>query len=197
MIKLLWPVDGQEAGPVISSPSELDQPRCWFAVHTSSNQEKRVGQHLEMRGIEVFLPQYTAIRRWKNRTTVKIERPLFTGYLFAKIARTERVRILEIPNVVSLVGRGKELIPVPDEEIEVLRAGIGVRRVDPYPYLKVGTRARIRSGAMAGLEGVLVRKDGSLRVVVSIESIMRSVAVHVLADEVEPCGPEAGLKPGS
>lgn len=159
----------------------------WYALHTFSNQEKRVEQHLRMKGIEVFLPLYTVIRRWKNRTTNRIELPLFAGYLFVKIPVVERVRVLEVPAVVSIVGNGRELLPLPPAEIETLRIGLRIGRVDPHPYLKVGGRARIRSGPLAGLEGVVVRKDENLRVVVNIESIMRSFAVHVQGDEVEPC----------
>jgi len=169
-------------------PLLVIQPeRNWYALYTASNQEKRVEEHLRTKGVEAFLPLYTVTRRWKNRTTRKIELPLFTGYVFAKIAVTERVRVLEVPTVVSIVGSGRELLPIPEAEIDTLRNGLRLRQVDPYPYLKVGARARIRSGALAGLEGVVVRKDGQLRVVISIDCIMRSFAVHVCADELEPC----------
>ena len=159
----------------------------WYALHTFSNQEKRVEQHLRMKGIEVFLPLYTVTKRWKNRTTNKIDLPLFTGYLFVKISAVTRVRVLEIPSVVSIVSNGREPLALPSYEIDKLRAGLRAGQIDPHPYLKIGSRARIRSGAMAGLEGVVVRKDDHLKVVVSIESIMRSFAVHVHADELEPC----------
>jgi transcription antitermination factor NusG len=149
--------------------------------------KKKVEQHLRMREIESFLPLYTVTRRWKNRTTAKVELPLFAGYVFAKIARTEGVRVLEVPMVHSIVGNGCGALPIPDAEIDALRSGLHLRQVDPYPYMKVGARARIRSGALAGLEGVVVRKDGHLRVVLSLDLIMKSIAVHVKADELEPC----------
>jgi transcription antitermination factor NusG len=95
--------------------------------------------------------------------------------------------VLEVPQVVSIVGFGTKPMPLPDREIEVLREGLHLRRFDPHPYLKVGSSARIRSGPLAGLQGVLVRKDDRLRIVLSIDLIQRSVAVHVDADEVEPC----------
>lgn len=161
--------------------------RHWYAVYTASNQEKRVEHHLRNKGVEVFLPLYTVLRRWKNRTTATLELPLFAGYLFTKIAPNERIRVLEVPAVLSILGSGHELLPLADAEIETLKSGLRLRQVDPCPCLKVGNRARIRSGALAGLEGVVVRKDEQLRVVVSIDSIMRSFAVHVNADELEPC----------
>jgi transcription antitermination factor NusG len=159
----------------------------WYALHTFSNQEKRVEQHLRMKDIEVFLPLYTVTKRWKNRTTNRIELPLFTGYLFVNIAAVKRVRVLEIPSVVSIVSNGREPLALPSSEIETLRAGLHAGQIDPHPYLKIGSRARIRSGALAGLEGIVIRKDDHLKVVVSIDSILRSFAVHVQADDLEPC----------
>ncbi|HTC92077.1 MAG TPA: UpxY family transcription antiterminator [Terriglobales bacterium] len=177
----------ESSRPDAATPSQMEPVRNWYALYTASNQEKRVEQHLRMKGVEVFLPLYTVTKRWKNRTTQKVELPLFTGYVFARIALTERVRVLEVPTVVSIVGSGRELLPLPDAEIDTLRTGLQLRQVDPYPYLKVGNRARIRSGPLAGLEGVVIRKDGHLRVVVSVDCIMQSFAVHVYADELEPC----------
>src|SRR5215468_12413918 len=88
-----------------SLPATLEQARRWYAVYTASNREKRVEQHLRMKGVEVFLPLYTITKRWKNRMTMKIDLPLFAGYVFTRIALSERVRVLEAPAVVSLVGK--------------------------------------------------------------------------------------------
>ena len=160
--------------------------RQWFVLYTRSNHEKRVEQHLRRRNIESFLPLYTVARRWKNRTTAKVQLPLFPGYVFVKIARRESVRVFEIPMVHSIVGNGREALALPEDEIETLRTGLHLRQVDPFPYVKIGVRARIRSGPLAGLEGVVVRKDNRFRVVLSIDLIMKSIAVQVDADEIEP-----------
>src|SRR5215813_2615263 len=182
-----YSTDSEQLSTRSSNRSRAEQARHWYALYTASNQEKRVDQHLRMKGVEVFLPLYTIAKRWKNRMKMKVELPLFTGYVFVRIALGERVRVLEVPGVVSVVGNGREPLPLLDAEIDTLRTGLRLRHVDPYPYLKVGNRARIRTGALAGLEGVVVRKDDRLQVVVSIDAIMRSFAVHVHADELEPC----------
>src|SRR5215468_8624070 len=147
-----------------SLPATLEQARRWYAVYTASNREKRVEQHLRTKGVEVFLPLYTVTKRWKNRTRAKVDLPLFPGYLFVRIAVTERVRVLEVPNVVSIVGKGREPIPLSDLELDVVRTGLRLGQVDPHPYLKVGNRARIRTGPFAGMEGIVLRKAGQLRV---------------------------------
>ena len=165
----------------------VDPSRYWFALYIIRNHEKRVEQHLRTKGVEAFLPLFTATKQWRNHVTAKVDLPLFPGYVFVRITRTERIRVLEIPSVGSLVGNGREPLPLPDAEIEAFRAGLHLRRVDPHPYLKAGIRARIRSGPLAGLEGIIVRKDNHLRVILSIDLIMRSVAVHVQAEDLEAC----------
>jgi transcription antitermination factor NusG len=173
--------------PPAENPLATQTLRKWYALYTLSNHEKRVEEHLRMKDVEVFLPVTTVVRRWKNRTTAKLQIPLFAGYVFTHISPAERIRVLEAPSVLWIVGTGKEALPLPDHEIEILRTSLHLRQVDPYPYLKVGERTRIRSGPLAGLEGIVVRKDDHLRVVLSIDLIRQSVAVHVEADELEPC----------
>jgi hypothetical protein len=50
----------------------------------------------------------------------------------------------------------------------------------------VGRRVRVRTGALAGLEGMLVRRKNGTRFVISLDLIMRSVAVEVDAHDLEP-----------
>lgn len=171
----------------IPVPPVMKAELNWFAVYTTSNHEKKVDQHLRMREIESFLPLYKVIRRWKNRTTVTLDLPLFAGYVFVRIARTERARVLAVPNVNFIVGNGSKALSIPDEYIDTLRSGLRQRQVDPYPYVKVGAKVRIRSGPFAGLQGIIVRKDDQLRVVLSLDLIEKSFAVHVSADELEAC----------
>jgi transcription antitermination factor NusG len=96
----------------------------WFAVYTASNHEKRVVQHLQARKIETFLPLYSVTKRWKNRTTVKIEMPVFAGYVFARIDPSERIRVIEVPMVYSLVGTRGVPTPLPDADIARLRTAL-------------------------------------------------------------------------
>jgi len=157
----------------------------WYAIYVVSNHEKRVESQLKMRGVEVFLPLLTISRRWKNRTTVTLQRPLFPSYVFARIALRNKVRVLEVPRVLWIAGTAGRPMPLPDEEFEILRQGLHHRQVDPHPYVKVGDRARISRGPLAGLQGIVIRKDRHLRIVLSVDLIMRSIAVQVTPDEIE------------
>jgi len=158
----------------------------WFAAYTNSHHEKRVALHFSERQIESFLPLYSTAHGWRNRCTMIIELPLFPNYVFVRIDPRERARVLEVPGVLSLVGFGRTLAPLPDFEIEALRSGLGQRKLEPHAYLVVGERVRIKTGPMTGMEGVLVRKKNNFRVVLALDVIMQSVAVEVDADDLEP-----------
>jgi len=58
-------------------------------------------------------------------------------------------------------------------------------RVDPFPYMKLGSRVRVKSGPLTGLEGVLVKKRSALRLVVSVDLLNRSISAEICATDVE------------
>ena len=160
----------------------------WFALYTTPRHEKHVSEILAERRIETFLPLYRTARQWKKSRPVVLELPLFPAYVFVRIARQARGAVLGAPGVLSLVGSAREPWPLPDLEIEALRLGVHERKVEPHPYLIVGERVRIKAGVMAGVEGVLIRKKHDFRVVLTLDTIMRSVAVEVDADDIEQVG---------
>ena len=171
----------------LTGPKNIESAPQWFAVYTVPRHEKRVDQHLHMRDIERYLPTYRSRRNWKDGSRVTLDLPLFPGYIFVRITRAERVRVLEVTGVLTIVGgTNRELAPLPESEINALRAGLHLRNAEPHTLLTVGQRARITSGALAGMVGVVVRKKNSLRIVLTMDLIRQSMAVEVDARELEP-----------
>jgi transcription antitermination factor NusG len=159
----------------------------WCAVYTNSRHEKRVAQHLHQRQIEHFLPVFHSQRKWSDGSKVSLELPLFPGYIFVHINGTERVRVLEVPGALNVLGgAGRELASLPDAEIDALRSGAHLRNAEPHSLLTVGQRARIRKGALAGMEGFVVRKSNGLRLVLTMDLIMQSISVEVGGEDLEP-----------
>jgi transcription antitermination factor NusG len=166
-------------------PAEYVESR-WYAAYTCPRHEKRVAQQIEHRRIECFLPLYQSVRRWKDRKK-QLDLALFPGYVFVRFALKDRLQVLELPGVVQLVSFGGQPAAVPESDINALRRGLVTQTgILPHPYLKIGRRVRVCSGPMVGLEGLLVRKRDRFRVVLSIELIMRSVAVEVDESDLEP-----------
>ena len=159
----------------------------WFAVYTTCRHEKRVSQHLTQREIDHFLPIYIDQRKWRDGSKVTLELPLFPCYLFVRVPRNERSRVLSVPSVLAIVGgTGREPAPLPDAAIEALQRGVAQRTVSPHPLLTAGQQVRIRSGAFGGMTGIVARRKGGFRVVLTLQQIMQSVAVEVDEQDVEP-----------
>jgi transcription antitermination factor NusG len=183
------------AGEAVLAAKE--PPLQWYAAYTTPRHEKHVAELLAEREIETFLPLYRTVRQWKKSSPILLELPLFPCYLFVRVARSARGSVLNLPGVLSIVGSPKEPWPLPHFEIEALRFGAQMGKIEPHPYLKVGERVRITAGSMAGVEGILVRKKNDFRFVLTLDAIMRSVAVEVDANDLEPVDQPASPAPAA
>jgi transcription antitermination factor NusG len=163
------------------APSGALEGGSWYAVQTRARHEKIVEHRLLERGVTTFLPLVTEVHRWSDRNkTVQV--PLFNCYMFAKLTPTnvDRLRVLRVEGVLGLVGARCEGTPIPDEQIESVRTLVEERMPwFPHPFLKIGQRVRIRGGALDGLEGILVSRNGSRALVISVDAIQRSLVVSV------------------
>jgi len=158
----------------------------WYAAYTCSRHEKRVAEQLDERGIEHFLPLYRSVRRWKDRKK-ELELVLFPGYVFVRLDLADRLRVLQLPGVVRFVSFNGLPAALPGDDIEGLRNGLSHNLVaEHHPFLRVGRRVRVISGPLSGAQGILVRRRNDSRLVISIEAIMRSVAVEIDATDVIP-----------
>jgi len=168
----------------VELPAEYRVAR-WYAAYTSANHEKRVAEQLGVREVEHFLPLYESVRRWKDRR-VTLQLPLFPGYIFVHMALRDRLKVQQVPGVARLVGFDGTPAELPEREIEALRRSLdGGLRAEPHPYLTVGRRVRLKNGPLAGMQGLLLRRKGNFRVVISIDLIQRSVAVDADVADVE------------
>ena len=176
-----WGTASDYAPQSVSSNGE----RRWYALYTLPQNEKSALKQLEMREIEAFLPTYETVKVWKNRQRVRTVMPLFPAYLFVKIERRQRPRVLQSPGVIHIVGNRREDIPIGDCEIELLRAGMEDCRVEPFHELVLGKRVRIKRGSMEGVEGTLVRRGNGLRFILSLKLINQCAAIEVGAEDLE------------
>lgn len=159
----------------------------WYAVQTRSRHEKKVAAELVEKQIVSYLPLLSQVHRWSDRRKV-VQLPLFPGYVFvqAQLEPNVRVAILRVCGVLWFVGTQREATAIPDSQIEDIRALLSAKiALAPYPFLKVGQRVRVRGGALDGLEGILV-SNGQKRLVISVESIQRSLSITIEGYDIEP-----------
>jgi transcription antitermination factor NusG len=157
----------------------------WLAIHTRYQHESLAARSLDYKGFEVFLPQYTVLRRWSDRSK-ELSAPLFPGYVFLRGDLEQQLKILTTPGVLGLVGFAGVPAVIPDEEIDAVRRTVERRvQVEPYPFLKCGDWVRVKEGPLEGIEGILVRNKKQFRLVLSVQLLQKSVAVEVDAWMVE------------
>lgn len=156
---------------------------AWYALWTRSNYERVVSDQLQAKGFETFLPDMSvwSARRGKRRLE---RRSLFPGYLFVRHAldKESYVEIVKARGLVRILGGGWDHpSPVPRAEVESVRTVVDSHLApQPFPYLEKGQRVRIRDGALAGAEGILLeRMDDRALLVVSIELFRRSISIEI------------------
>jgi transcription termination/antitermination protein NusG len=182
-------LDSQVRHDVIPALSPVEQAgTSWFAVQTRPRHEKKVARSLQEKEIKAFLPLFSSTHCWSDRRRV-IHAPLFPSYLFVQISESldVRVPILRTTGVVGIVGNRGVGATIPEEQIQAVQAILeqGIPFTS-FPFLNAGQRVRIRGGSLDGLQGILLAKNGDQSLVVSVETIQKSLAIRVAGYHVEP-----------
>ena len=156
----------------------------WHVLHVLSNHEKKVAQHLQVRCVEYYLPLYREKVRWSDRTVVA-ERPLFSGYVFARFDYQYRIPVISTPGVLRLLGDQKSDL-VDDEELAKIRTGLAQGLIlRPHPTITVGTRVQIREGVFAGVEGVVSELRQQCKVIIALAAVRQCFSIEAHIDELQ------------
>jgi transcription antitermination factor NusG len=152
----------------------------WFALNARQRREKFVSTTLHSKGYESFLPFSRAKRRWTDRVK-NIEIPLFPGYVFCRFDPRDKLSILTIPGVLSIVGNGKVPISIEDAEIQALQTVVySGLLAQEWGYLEVGKRITIEQGPLQGVQGTVLNCEShKKKLLVSITLLRRSIAVNI------------------
>jgi transcription antitermination factor NusG len=168
----------QESTDRANSLSETGTPQ-WFALGVKPRFDKAVARTLKSKGFETLLPLYKKRHRYAARCKVA-ELPLFPGYVFCRFNVLTRLPILTTPGVTQILGIGNTPIPLSENEIASLQAAVkSDLPLQPFPFLQAGQRVRIEDGVLAGVVGIVIRCKQSLRLVLSITLLQRSVFLEI------------------
>jgi transcription antitermination factor NusG len=161
----------------------------WYALFTRYQHEKPVAQALANKNYEVYLPLCNVTRQWQARSK-QLWLPLFPSYVFIRGGMDRPLQIVSTPGVVHVVRFGGRPAIVSEAQLDAVRKILGSHAaVEPHPYLAHGDRVRVKSGVLAGLEGVLIRKKNLAHLVISMQMLGRSAAVEVEMSNIERLGP--------
>jgi transcription antitermination factor NusG len=157
---------------------------AWHVLHVISNHEKRVAQHLIVRSVEHYLPLYTERVKWTDRTVVA-ERPLFSGYVFARFSPQSRIAVISTPGVLRLLG-DDERDMVSCEELDKIRDGLASGLLlRPHQCVSVGTRVRVRDGIFSGAEGIVTELRHQCKVIISLAAVHQCFSLEIKFSALE------------
>lgn len=158
----------------------------WRVLYTRPRAEKKVEERLVAAGIEVFLPMRTSVRQWSDRR-MKVQVPLFPGYIFAHVNESERLVAVQQDGVVKTVSFGSRMAVARPEEIDMLRKLQAIpEQIEAVAMRAVpkGADVVLTNGPLAGVRGQVVGHPRAQYLLVEAASIHQAVRVHVPADWV-------------
>ena len=166
--------------------------RAWFAVRAKPRREMEAEENLRAQGFAAWCPRIRKRVRHARRETVKLA-PLFPGYLFVQLGPEERrwTTIRSTRGVAYVVCFGGRYPEVPAAFIAELQARadangvIAVNGTQPEARLAPGDLVRVRTGALAGLLGIVERLRDADRIIVLMELLQREVRVELPVHGVE------------
>jgi len=152
----------------------------WFAVYTKYKCEKYIVDQLARKGISAYVPLITKTKRYTSRVKTHIV-PLINSHVFVHIKKVDYIRVLQSEYVFTFVKQRKNIISIPDEEINLLKMIVGeVENVEAgeITYEK-GDEVEIIGGNLTGIRGQLIKKEGKNSFVVHLVTIGMQLAITI------------------
>jgi transcription termination/antitermination protein NusG len=165
-----------------------EQNPNWYALFVRSRHEFVTAGQLQKRGIEVFLPSLTKVRRWSDRGKA-VTFPLFPGYMFVHLRPSADIflNVIKTYGTVSFVCHEQgHPAPIDPQEIHTLKLMLNTGGdLDIYPHLCVGNHVTVKRGPLVGASGLLMQKDDQHLFLVSIKILGRSIGMRINPDDLE------------
>ena len=152
----------------------------WYAVRTRSKCEKSTFRDLQAKSIGVYLPLLKKVRQY-NRKRKEVELPLISCYVFVCIGADEYVSVLESPNVVDYVRFGREMVPIPEAEIDLMRRilGEGWEVSAQDCNFNTGDLVEIAAGNLIGVQGYVTRVADQRQILINLKHVGMGLQISV------------------
>jgi len=150
------------------------KPRC----------EKKFSALLTAEKVEHDLPLIESVKRYGAQTK-RFTKPLFAGYVFAKVVLENKARIYQqdlLARVIPVVDEAKLLRQM--EDVRTLVAS-GLE-LTLRPLIQRGTRVRVTGGPLWGLEGVVDDPANPQGIIVAVDVLQQGLHVRMSLENIEP-----------
>jgi transcriptional antiterminator RfaH len=161
-----------------------DEERKWWAVYTKARQEKAMVRQLLAQQVPCYLPLVEKSQILRGRRARSYQ-PVFGGYVFLFGNDDERVKTLQ-------TNRVSQMLPVFDgrefcEDLRRVRDLIAINApLTVESRLEPGQAVRIKSGPFTGIEGTIIQRRNSTRLLIAVKYLQQGVSVQIDDFLVEP-----------
>jgi transcription antitermination factor NusG len=156
---------------------------AWLVAHARPRCEKKIVGYCDDLGIATTLPCYRSVRKYRGKT-VLFEKPLFPGYVFLQAQPEQRAKVYQSDYVANLLVVHDQ--PLFEQQLgDVLRALESGLEIVLAPEIGRGTRVKIKSGPLAGMDGWVEERYGFDTVLLRLDFIAQAAAVKVNAADLE------------
>lgn len=175
----LFPVDLFDNELLLADPE-----RRWWVLYTRSRMEKELMRRLRAMDVPFYGPTLEKRSRTPGGRMQRSYLPLFPNYVFMLGTASERYAALTT-NCLSRdipVSNGDEL----ENDLRQLHRLIqtGVPLVAER-CLDAGVRVRVRTGPLAGQEGIVLQRRGDSRLLVAVRFLQQGASVQLDECELE------------
>lgn len=147
----------------------------WYVLNVKPKQELVAETNLKKLGVEVYVPLYYKTVK-KNKEKVKIVRPLFSGYIFARFDLIKYYhKIIYTKGIKSVLGNASSIWLLENDKVEEIKKrekdGIIVLKKKKEKFSR-GDRVLIDEGSFDGWEGIFYEElPDKERVVILLTSL--------------------------
>lgn len=155
----------------------------WLVCHTRPRCEKKFAALMTAERFEHYLALVQSVRKYRDQTK-RFTKPLFPGYVFARVPAEKKARIYQQ----ELIARA---IPVADEAL-FLRQLADVKAIvasgfelSVMPLLTRGRRVKVVGGPLHGLEGLVDDPSNPKGIVIAVDVLQQGLHVKMPVEHLQ------------
>lgn len=155
----------------------------WLVCHTKPRCEKKFAALMQAEKFEHYLALVSSVRKYAQQTK-RFTKPLFPGYVFAKVPAEKKTRIYQqdlLARAITVEDEAKFLRQLDDVK-KIVASGL---ELSVMPLLTKGRRVKIVGGPLHGLEGFVDDPSKPQGVVISVDVLQQGLLVKVPAENLQ------------
>jgi transcriptional antiterminator RfaH len=155
----------------------------WLVCHTKPRCEKKFAALMAAEKFEHYLALVESVRRYAQQTK-RFTKPLFPGYVFAKVPVEKKARIYQqdlLARAITVEDEARFLQQLGDVKA-IVASGL---ELSVMPLLTKGRRVKIIGGPLHGLEGFVDDPTNPQGIVLSVDVLRQGLHVKMPAEHLQ------------